>query len=116
VKVAEQDDEIFLELRKCQSQLLTISAQSVRMLRKLMASLQKRRVEQDAEGRLRAIDCEIMEHFRKRRSTARPSRTSSLALPPPSKKEREMLEALLAERSNIMNQLSPVDHCPFGPP
>ncbi|OQR76114.1 transcriptional adapter 3-like [Tropilaelaps mercedesae] len=104
-KVADQDDEVFLELHKCQSQLVSISAHNVRMLRALLEAARRRQSVQALEGRLRAIDNEILEHFRRRKGTARSSRTSTLALPPPTKQDREQLRTLLNERKSIVAQL-----------
>ncbi|XP_022653852.1 transcriptional adapter 3-like isoform X2 [Varroa jacobsoni] len=104
-KAADQDDEVFLELRRCQSQLISISAQNVRMLHALLEAARRRQVIQKLEGRLRQIDNDILEHFWRRRNSARSSRSSSLTLPPPSKQDREQLRALLDERKAIAGQL-----------
>ncbi|XP_022702430.1 transcriptional adapter 3-like isoform X1 [Varroa jacobsoni] len=107
-KVAEQDDEVFLELRKCQSQLLSISAQNVRMLRALLEKARRRRAEYELEERLRAIDQEMLDQFRRRKATARSSRTSSLILLPPTKQDKEQMRALLDERKSILARLDPM--------
>lgn len=108
LQVAEQDDEVFLELRKCQSQLLSISAQNVRMLRTLLEKARKRRTEHELEERLRAIDHEMLSQFRRRKVTARSSRTSSLILVPPTKQDKEQMRALLDERKSILARLNPM--------
>lgn len=75
------------------------------MLHALLEAARRRQVIQKLEGRLRQIDNDILEHFWRRRNSARSSRSSSLTLPPPSKQDREQLRALLDERKAIAGQL-----------
>lgn len=108
-KVTDQDDEVFLELRKCQSQLLSMSAQNVRMLRSILEAAHRRQTVQRLESRIRSIDNEIVEHFRRRKGSSRSSKTPSIALSPPTKQEREQLRTLLDSRQAVVAELSRMD-------
>lgn len=106
-KVAEQDDEVFLELRKCQSQLLSLASQNCSILRKIISSSWRRIAEANLEAQQRAIDNEILEHYRKRKTSAQKKNAPPL-LNPPSKREREQLQSLLDRREAVMAQLAAI--------
>lgn len=78
------------------------------MLRALLEKARRRRAEYELEERLRAIDQEMLDQFRRRKATARSSRTSSLILLPPTKQDKEQMRALLDERKSILARLDPM--------
>ncbi|GAB6029025.1 transcriptional adaptor 3 [Chamberlinius hualienensis] len=93
------EDEILAELRKCQSELKTVTSHSLQIKRKLLKLAKEELTKQELRKKLAISDNEIIETY-KRFATARQKKRT------PTKKEKEQGWRLLRERENILKALA----------
>lgn len=97
----KENDEIYDELVRCQSELKSISSHNLMQLRRLLKAAKEEMVRQELRNRLQEADLEVMEAYKKI-SSARSKKKS------PSKKEREQAWKALKDREVILKNLENV--------
>lgn len=93
-----EQDEIYEELIRCQTELRAVSAHNLQQLKRLTKTAREEMGRQELRNKLAAADNEVMEAYKKI-STARSKKK------PPSKKEKEQAWKALKEREIILKQL-----------
>ncbi|KAG7207698.1 hypothetical protein KM043_009316 [Ampulex compressa] len=98
-KKNQEDDEILLEIKRCQQELTALSNHNVTQLKRLLNLAQEESKRQALKRRISAADNEVIEHYKK-------LILSKQRKIPLTKKEQEKAWACLRERENLLDQLN----------
>nr|CAD7450114.1 unnamed protein product [Timema bartmani] len=92
------DDEILAEIKRCQTELKTISAQNFQQLKRLKKLATEEVMRQDLKKKLQHVDNEILEVFWRIHNT-------KLKKLPIMKREQELAVDALKEREALLKQI-----------
>ncbi|XP_065577394.1 transcriptional adapter 3-like isoform X2 [Artemia franciscana] len=99
----QADDQIALEIRRCQGELRALSAHNVQQLRKLQRLGRNQMQMQLLKDKLKEVDNEVLEHHRRFFALRQKKKE-------PSKKDKEMALLAMKAREEILKQIDRFDH------
>lgn len=108
-KKSQEDDEILMEIKRCQQELTALSNHNVTQLKRLLNLAQEESKRQALKRKISAADNEVIEHYKK-------LMISKQRKVPLMKKEQEKAWICLRERENLLNQLNMLPHNNVGEP
>ncbi|XP_064476850.1 transcriptional adapter 3-like isoform X2 [Ornithodoros turicata] len=96
--VDSSDDQVLAELRRCQAELRALSAHNSTQLATLLKRARDRLQEQELRKKLRIVDNEVLDVFRRISSTRQRKKS-------PTKKDREQALRALRDRQALVRQV-----------
>lgn len=94
----EENDEILGEIKRCQEELKAIAIHNIEQLKRVLKLAQEEMEKQEIKRKLKQIDAEIIEIYRKTVS-------AKIKKKPIGKKEREQAWKILKDRENLLKTL-----------